>query len=100
MKLDISSVRRYCDPYFLVRSVSLLVAVLAVLAMSVVTVAVSTHGGAGDGVENPVIVASKQPSPPSTPQIPSAAPQPLQPVWQGKGWPGMGPFHGGGWPGQ
>ena len=98
MKLDISSVLRYWDAYFAGR-VALFVAALAVLAMTVL--AVSTHGGSGDGVESrPVIVASKQPSPPSTPQIPSAAPQPLQPVWQGKGWPGMGPFHGGGWPGQ
>jgi hypothetical protein len=88
MKLDISSVR-----------LSAVLAISAVLAMSAVTV--STYAGAANGVgSGPVIVANRHPSPPSTPQIPSAAPVPLQPAWSGKGWPGMGPFHGGGWPGQ
>jgi hypothetical protein len=101
MKLDISSVRRYCGPSFLVRRVSLLVAALAVLAMSVVTVAVSTYGGAADGIgPRPVVVATDRHTATTTRTgVPSAGAPVQVPAWQGGGWPGMGPFHGQGWPG-
>ena len=100
MNLIISSLRRYA--YLPVRRLGLFVAVVAAVAMSVVTVAVSTSGRDAHGYgSRPIVVATDRHSATTTTmEIPSAGLQVRSAPWQGNGWPGMGRFHGGGWPGQ
>ena len=79
-----------------VRRLFLFVAVVAALAMSVVTVAVSSAGSAPNGNgHHAVVVATKGPSA-STITAPVARPDLVSPAWQGKGWPGPGPYRGNG----
>lgn len=93
MNLNISSLRTY--GYLPVRRLGLFAGVVAAVAMSVVTVAVTTseHDANGYG-SRPVVVATDRHTATTTPTGVQA------PAWQGGGWIGTGPFHGQGWPGQ
>jgi hypothetical protein len=99
MNLNMSSLRRY--GYLRVRRLGLFAAALALLAMGVVTVAETTSERDANGYgSHPVVVATRHGDETTSTGVQNAGPQSLEPAWQGQGWPGAGPFHGGGWPGQ
>ena len=76
-----------------VRTLLVAASVAATLFMGAVTLV----DGASKGGTSPVVSAKGETT--TTPPQVIASPTRMAPRWQGGGWIGLGPFHGGGWPG-
>ena len=77
-----------------VRRTLMIVAVMAALAMGVLSVVVSGVAANGDGPRAVVVATGESSTTTAGPVVPRV----FAPKWQGNGWPGSGPFKGQDWP--